>query len=263
MSDKKELFVENQGKNIRRRVVADKYIPEHKRLDQQPFVVPSRSHEDEDEFVKHHKAMLKANETVKNAPKSLLEQARAGTLPQETRRQIASLANSELSKAQRLLEQDLDRRHANTPPFSGHGEDTLWTHGLSSNEDEDDEGKRINEEPIYADEVEVPAGKHYYATEIPGRVVPLMREMSDEEVREMYSKPKSEPEQPEVEESFPLSNIEVGQYLLVHGGSILQVGDMNSIKEAVMFCNKTYGYSVDDMVVLKRTSLRAGILIDE
>lgn len=250
MSDKKELFVENQGKNIRRRVVADKYVPEHKRLDQQPFVVPSRSHEDEDEFVKHHRAMLKVNESVKNAPKSLLEQARSGTLPQETRKQIASLANSELSKAQRILEQDLDRRHANTPPFSGHGEDTLWTHGLSSsNEDEDEEGRKINEEPIYDDEVEVPTRSNVRSSfdEIDVTNIPERNINSESEV----------------EESFPLSNISVGQYLLVHGGSILQVGDMASIKEAVMFCNKTYGYSVDDMVVLKRTSLRAGILIDE
>lgn len=66
---------------------------------------------------------------------------------------------------------------------------------------------------------------------------------------------------------FTVSQVPVGQYILLYKDNVLDAGAFNKVKETLtnvlMDSDEGASLSVDDFVVLKRLHVKAGVFIDE
>ena len=92
----------------------------------------------------------------------------------------------------------------------------------------------------------------------------------DKEVLEVYNDaepiPEDEIKMPEDElkakEDIGLSSVTIGDYILIHDGSVVVVGDVEEIKDAISFLSIKREIPIEEFLVFKRCDIKVGIFVE-
>lgn len=222
-----KMYIENSKRN-KRKVISNKYKPEHEKLNVKSVEYPIKDQKDYD---KHCISVQnnKLEKEIKDQHKILLQAYKEGRVSKEELDIVLSDSQNEIPISNTIIASGQDQEH-------------LWTKSF----------EEISNKEVYNDNIEYhsvptpPTTSHYSNPSTTSPYREVIKEIEEEEEEEI-----------EEEEEVDFNDIKTNHYILISENNILVIG---SEKDIYDFLEKN---RVTNPVVLKKVNIKYGFFIDD